>query len=115
MTSHIDELEKEFVEFVSKNGEDKCPTELIRRYYSILSSSKHPVTADNVPMFHSRFPTLFNMISAKSCDKHLLEVFLAQLENVQSGKKQLEETEKDLACILNERYVVPKLRQHGEK
>lgn len=115
MTSHIAELEKEFADFVSKNGEDKCPTELVRRYYSIIVSSKDVVTADDAPIFHSRFPTLFNMITSKTCDRHLLDIFLAQLDKVQTGTKQLEDTEKDLAYILNEKYVVPKLRQHGEK
>lgn len=94
----------------------QCPSDLVRRYCSVITEKySRNCTESECPLFSNRYPTLFKMLNNSSIDLDILDLFLDRLEGVQEGKEELKEAEKDLASVLNERYVVPKLRETGSE
>ena len=100
---------EEQLQLALNQDENTCPCDIIRSYRDLFKKSKN-VTQEEVPVFAERFPTLFKMVS-EGTDLQMLDIFLSRLEAVQRGDKQLKETEEDLAHLLNEKYVVPKLKE----
>lgn len=86
-----------------------CPTDLIRQYAKLIRE-QNIVDPGQVPVFSSRYPTIFDMI-CKGGDLSLLDLFLNKIDKIKQGKEVLENTEKELANVLNDRYVVPKLAE----
>ena len=86
-----------------------CPNDLIRQYKDKIIQLKI-TDPEKVPIFFEKYPTVFNMI-VKGGDLSFLDLFLERIEHVQSGKEDLKEVEKQLAGVLNDKYVVPKLAE----
>lgn len=101
------DLEQKLATYTSSSS---CPVPLIREYCDRILSG-YPV--EKLPLFAERFPVLLKMLTTKNQDLSILELFLDRLEKVQDGQEDLKETEKDLAVVLNEKYVVPKLKEQN--
>lgn len=89
---------------------EPCPAEVIREYVKLLRSGSF--SEEDVPVFADRCPTLLKMITS-GVDLSILDTFLYKLDKVKEGKQEMKEAEKDLASVLNETYVKPKLKASG--
>jgi hypothetical protein len=100
---------KELEEKLKQIPEDsECPIELIKEYKDALKNGS--IDESSIPVFSSRYPTLMKMI-IECQDLNLLDLFLEKLSEIQSGNNELKAVENELAHILNDKYVVPKLKE----
>jgi hypothetical protein len=65
---------------------------------------------DFVPQFSQEYPSLFNMIISGS-DLNMLDLFLDNLTDIDSGKKTLDDTRDELAHILHNKYVKNQIKK----
>lgn len=63
-----------------------------------------------VPAFKDEYPFLFKMI-IKGADLSMLDMFLDNIGEIDSGKKSLNEVRNDLGQILHDKYVKDKLNK----
>lgn len=85
----------------------ECPISLIREYKDAIKKVGG-VRESDVPIFSERYPTILKMILEVN-DLKMLDLFLDQLATVQSGNSELKAVESDLAKVLNNKYVIPKI------
>ena len=105
----MDLLEKR----LSEHSSAECPIELIRGYLKqIVEVMSRNCAETDCPVFADKYPVLFRMLTA-STDVSILDTFLDKLSQIQEGKEDLKEAEKNLAKTLNEKYVTPALKEKG--
>lgn len=103
----MDDLERQLGEMPAPEEGGHCPIDLIRRYRDFIVA--HAVTDPaQAPVFSGRYPALFRVIST-GAPSEVLDLFLHRMERIQQGHEDQMQVEKDLAKVLHERYVVPKI------
>lgn len=101
---------KELEEKLNKIPEDaECPISLIKEYKNLIKKTAN-LDEREISVFSTRYPTMLKMI-LECNDTNLLDLFLEKLADVQKGEQELKAVENDLAHILNNKYVIPKLNE----